>query len=133
MRQNYTNSTLGIIIALPGRAAICHYSSVFYLFVVCDYCRRSDACRSFTRAGQTDIRRGCALDNCMETQNAASTEPIYSTAYTDDVRYIAMAVTSSSLGLGVGNPMWLVIGADKRTGEISCAIRSTLPDIFIPR
>lgn len=69
----------------------------------------------------------------MWIQNTASTEPLHSIDCSDTERYVALAVTSASLGLGKGNPMWIIMRADKTDGNISCAIQSTLPELFIPR
>jgi hypothetical protein len=69
----------------------------------------------------------------MWFENKASTHPIHSIEYSDTERHIAMAITSTSLGMGVGNPMWIILKADKTTGNISCSIRTTLPAEFLPR
>lgn len=69
--------------------------------------------------------------NCSD--NCASTQPILSVDYTDTERYVAVSITAPSLGLGDGLPLWMILKANKTTGELSCALRSSLPDVFIPR
>lgn len=50
---------------------------------------------------------------------------------TETQRQIALAIPLQTLGIGEGPPMWLVFCADKTTGELTCAIRSVLPNVFI--
>lgn len=66
-------------------------------------------------------------------QNAASTDPIHAVDYTDTERRIAMAIDRAAMGAGPGDPLWLIVKADKTTNEVTCAIRSTLPNEFLPR
>lgn len=50
---------------------------------------------------------------------------------TDDThRAVALAIRREILGLYPGNPLWIVIRADKETGEITCGLRAGLPDDF---
>lgn len=51
----------------------------------------------------------------------------------ENTRKVALAITSASLGLGRGNPLWLVITANKESGELVCALRATLPTPFQPQ
>jgi hypothetical protein len=64
---------------------------------------------------------------------APSSTPLHAVDATDEDRYIALAVRREELGLGEGEPLWLVIHANKTTGVVESSIRSTLPSMFVPR
>lgn len=63
--------------------------------------------------------------------NCASAEPIHTHDYTEEERHIAVAITTSLLGMGLGNPIWLILKANKTTGELTCGMRSSLPPGFV--
>lgn len=67
------------------------------------------------------------LDNC------ASPEPVLTVDHTENERHVALAVSSPALGLGEGTPLWIILKANKSTGELTCLLRSSLPDKFVPR
>jgi hypothetical protein len=74
------------------------------------------------------------LNICMElSDQQADTAPIFAINTASTERQVAVAIERSSVGLGVGNALWLIIRANKDTGELMCALRTTLPVVFLPR
>lgn len=67
------------------------------------------------------------------SEHTPSTTPLHAVDATHEDRYIALAVCREELGLGEGEPVWLIIHANKTTGVIEASIRSTLPSMFVPR
>ena len=67
------------------------------------------------------------------SDSSPSNTPCHAVDATEDDRYVALAVRREELGLGDGEPLWLIIHANKTTGVVESSIRSTLPSMFVPR